>query len=151
MNLTRLHQAVKRYHKKVKRVGRGDGSGHGGTSGRGHKGQKARSGYHRKGYFEGGQMPLIRKTPKRGFTNVRFQEKIAIVNLRDLNRFENGETINLLNLKEKGLLKGNIDKIKILAKGDLQKENLTVEAHYFSQSAIKKMQDKNCKIVTCKE
>jgi large subunit ribosomal protein L15 len=151
MNVTQLHKTIKKYHKKVKRVGRGDGSGHGGTSCRGHKGQKARSGYHRKGYFEGGQMPLIRKTPKRGFINTRFQENIAVINLRDFNHFKNGETVNLLNLKEKGLLKRNVNKIKILAKGDSQKENLTVEAHYFSQSAIKKMQDKKYKIVTCKE
>jgi large subunit ribosomal protein L15 len=150
MNLTQLHQAVKRGHKKPKRVGCGDGSGHGGTSCRGHKGQKARSGYHRRGYFEGGQMPLIRKTPKRGFNNTVFQERIAVVNIRELNRFENGETINPIKLREKGIVKNVSDKIKILAKGELEKQNLTIEAHYFSQESINKIQQKNGKVVICK-
>lgn len=147
MNLTQLHQAVRRYHKRVKRRGCGDSCGHGGTSGRGGKGQSARSGYKRRGYFEGGQMPLIRKTPKRGFRNTRFQEKIAVINIKDLNRFEKGATVNQGTLVEKGILKGAFDKIKVLAYGVLQKEGLNVEANYFSQAAIKKIQEKGGKIV----
>lgn len=151
MNLTQLNQAVRRYHKRAKRRGCGDSCGHGGTSGRGGKGQSARSGYKRKGYFEGGQMTLIRKAPKRGFHNTRFQEKIAVINLRDLNRFENGATVNRTTLVEKGILKGAFDRIKVLAYGVLQVEGLIVEVNYFSQAAIKKIQEKSGKIVECKE
>lgn len=147
MNLTQLHQAVRKYHKNPKRVGRGDGSGHGGTSGRGNKGQKARSGYQSKGYFEGGQMPLIRKTPKRGFNNTRFQDVTVIINLRDLNRFENNDTVNPAKLLEKGLIRGAFDRVKVLAKGELEKEGLVVEAHSFSQSAAQKITDKKGKTV----
>jgi len=147
MNLTQLHHDVRRYHKKRKRVGRGDGSGHGGTSGRGGKGQSARSGYHTKGFFEGGQMPLIRKTPKRGFNNTRFQLVTAIINLRDLNKFENNDTITPATLKKRGLINGEFDRVKILAKGELEKEGLTVEAHSFSAAAAKKIGDKKGKIV----
>jgi large subunit ribosomal protein L15 len=147
MNLTQLSQSVRRYNKSAKRRGCGDSCGHGGTSCRGGKGQSARSGYKRKGYSEGGQMTLIRKTPKRGFHNTRFQETIAIINPRDLNRFENGATVNLAALLEKGILKGAFDKIKVLAQGVLQVEGLIVEAHYFSQAATKKIQEKGGKIV----
>ena len=96
-------------------------------------------------------MTLIRKTPKRGFHNTRFQETIAVINSRDLNRFEKGATVNRAALVEKGILKGAFDKIKVLAHGVLQAEKLVVEAHYFSQAAIKKIQEKGGKIVECKE
>ena len=135
--------------KNRKRVGRGGSRG--GTSGKGNKGQKARSGAPIASYFEGGQMTLIRKTPKRGFHNTRFQESIAIINSRDLNRFEKGATVNRVALLEKGILKGSFDKIKVLAYGDLKTEGLIVEAHYFSQAAVKKIQEKGGKIVECKE
>ena len=151
MNLTQLSQSVRRYNKSAKRRGCGDSCGHGGTSCRGGKGQSARSGYHERGYSEGGQMTLIRKTPKRGFHNTRFQETIAVINSRDLNRFEKGATVNRVALLEKGILKGSFDKIKVLAYGDLKTEGLIVEAHYFSQAAIKKIQEKGGKIVECKE
>jgi len=151
MNLTQLSQSVGRYNKSAKRRGCGDSCGHGGTSCRGGKGQSARSGYHERGYSEGGQMTLIRKTPKRGFHNTRFQETIAVINSRDLNRFEKGATVNRAALVEKGILKGAFDKIKVLAHGVLQAEKLVVEAHYFSQAAIKKIQEKGGKIVECKE
>lgn len=147
MNLTQLHQAVRRYHKRMKRVGRGDSSGHGGTSTRGGKGQSARSGYHTKNYFEGGQMPLIRKTPKRGFRNKRFADVVIVVNLRDLNKFENGDIINPAKLYGRGIIKGEYDQIKILGKGTLEKEGLTVEAHSFSKSAAKIIAEKKGKVI----
>lgn len=137
-------------HKKRKRVGRGDASGHGGTSTRGHKGQKARAGYKSRLYFEGGQMPLIRKTPKRGFTNTRFQYKIAIVNIKDFNRFNNGEDITAEKLVQSRLVHGEFNLIKVLGKGDLEKEGLTVHAHRFSASARKKIEDKKGKVLTLK-
>ena len=96
-------------------------------------------------------MTLIRKSPKRGFHNTRFQETIAIINPRDLNRFEDGATVNRDALLEMGILKGAFDKIKVLAQGELQKKGLIVEAHYFSQAAIKKIQEKGGKVVECKE
>lgn len=139
MNIAQLKQSCRIIRKKPKRVGRGDGSGHGGTSCRGHKGQKARSGYHRRPYFEGGQMPLIRRLPKRGFSNARFQIKISIVNLEDLNKFEDGTTITPQSLSEAGLIKGYYDKVKILGNGEL-KRRLTIQVHQFSQSAMEKIQ-----------
>jgi large subunit ribosomal protein L15 len=151
MNLTQLHRSVRRYHKKSKRRGCGDSCGHGGTSGRGGKGQSARSGYHLRTYFEGGQMPLVRKTPKRGFRNTRFQDTVAVINPRDLNRFEKGATVNRAALLEKGILKGSFDKIKVLAQGELQVQGLIVEADYFSQSAIKKIQAQGGKTVVVTE
>ena len=148
MNLTQAKQGMGYLHKKRKRVGRGDASGHGGTSTRGHKGQKARSGYHSRLYFEGGQMPLIRKTPKRGFNNTRFQKLVAILNIRDLNRFNNGEDVTIEKLIQNQLVRGEFDAIKILGKGELEKEGLTVHAHRFSESARKKITDKKGKAVT---
>ena len=147
MNLTQLHHEVKRYHKWPKRVGRGDGSGHGGTSTRGGKGQSARTGYHLKRYFEGGQMPLIRKTPKRGFSNTRFADTVIVINLQDLNKFENGDTVNAAKLTALGFIKGEYDQIKILGKGELKKEGLTVEAHSFSATAAKIIAEKKGKAV----
>ncbi|MDI6732729.1 MAG: 50S ribosomal protein L15 [Planctomycetota bacterium] len=146
MNLSQLHKAVRRYHKRHKRRGCGDSCGHGGTSCRGGKGQSARSGFHQRNYFEGGQMPLIRKTPKRGFNNTRFQDKVIVINLRDLNRFANGDTINEQTLREKGLIKGEFDRIKILGNGNLERENLILSVHSFSESAVKKIQEKGGKV-----
>lgn len=124
--------------KKRKRVGRGQGSTDGKTSGRGHKGQKARSGGNIPAYFEGGQMPLQRRVPKVGFTN-RFQKVYDIVNLADLERvFEEGDTVDAASLVEKGLARGNRDGIKILARGELSKK-LTVQAHKFSRAAEEKI------------
>lgn len=138
MNITSLKKSVKVVRKYRKVVGRGDGSGHGGTSCRGHRGQKARSGFSRRPYFEGGQMPLIRRLPKRGFSNVRFQDKIAIVNLRDLNRFNDGTEVTPEILTEQGLVKGHYDKIKILGKGELTRK-LTIRAHSFSKNVLEKV------------
>jgi large subunit ribosomal protein L15 len=116
-----------------KRVGRGPGSGLGKTSGRGEKGQKSRSGYSRKVGFEGGQMPLHRRVPKRGFTNP-FRKEYAEVNLERLEAFEAGTIVTPEVLREHGLVKSFRDGVKILAKGKLTKA-LTVRAHKFSAKA----------------
>lgn len=130
----------KRAHKKPKRVGRGRGSGHGKTSCRGHKGLKARTGKKLRPGFEGGQMPFARRIPKRGFVN-KFKKCFEIINVRDLNIFDNDFTVNPQLLKEKGFIKNKKDGLKVLGIGPLSKK-LTVEAHHFSKSAaeaIKKM------------
>lgn len=120
-----------------KRVGRGIGSGHGKTAGRGHKGQNARSGGGVRPGFEGGQMPLQRRIPKRGFTNI-FKKEFAIVNVEALNRFEAGTVVTPELLRETRLAKGGKDGIKILGTGELEK-GLTVQADAFSKSAIEKI------------
>lgn len=107
--------------KKRKRVGRGPGSGMGKTSTRGHKGLKARSGGSVRPGFEGGQMPIYRRLPKRGFTNI-FKTNNAILNVQDLDRFEDGATIDEAVLREAGLVKGRVDGVKILGNGDLSKK-----------------------------
>ncbi|MBP3461614.1 MAG: 50S ribosomal protein L15 [Bacilli bacterium] len=120
--------------KTRKRVGRGPGSGLGKTSGRGENGQKSRSGYSHKPGFEGGQLPLYRRLPKRGFTNARFKTEYAVINLSDLNRFENDSVITPELLKEMGLLKNQLDGVKVLGYGTLEKK-LVVKAHKFSEKA----------------
>ncbi len=115
------------------RVGRGMSSGNGKTSGRGHKGQKARSGGGVRPGFEGGQMPLFQRLPKRGFTNIHRKE-FAIVNLETLNRFEDGTEVTPKLLVETGVVSNMKAGVKVLAKGNLEK-NLTVKAHKFSASA----------------
>ncbi len=124
-------------NKRVKRVGRGTGSGHGKTSTRGHKGQKARSGGGIRLGFEGGQMPLQRRLPKRGFTNI-FKKEYAIVNVRDLNRFDDGSEINPEVLLNAGLINSIKDGVKILGDGELEKK-LTVRAHKISRQAEEKI------------
>lgn len=121
-----------------KRVGRGTGSGHGKTATRGHKGQWARSGGGVRPGFEGGQMPLQRRIPKRGFTNAPFKTVYEIVNLAALNRFEDGTEVTPAVLKAVRLAHLNKDGIKILGKGDLERK-LTVHAHAFSKSALDKI------------
>ncbi|MEN6463213.1 MAG: 50S ribosomal protein L15 [Syntrophomonas sp.] len=123
--------------KSRKRVGRGPGSGHGKTSTRGHKGQKARSGGGVRLGFEGGQMPLQRRIPKRGFTNI-FGKEYAIINVKDLNCFENGTEVTPELLKEAGLVKSYKDGIKILGDGDLEKK-LTIKVHKISKQAEEKV------------
>ena len=121
------------------RKGRGPGSGNGKTAGKGHKGQKARSGGGVRPGFEGGQLPLYRKLPKRGFKN-RFAVNYAIVNLSVLNnKFEDGDTVNLEKLMEAGIVKKPLDGLKVLAGGELTKK-LTVEAKVFSASAKEKIE-----------
>ena len=121
-----------------KRIGRGPGSGHGKTAGRGEKGQKSRSGYSRMIGFEGGQMPLHRRLPKRGFTNI-FKKEYAVVNLSDLERFDNGATVDETTLRQAGLVKGRYDGIKVLGMGKLSKK-LTVSATKFSETARKQIE-----------
>ncbi|MCL1936650.1 MAG: 50S ribosomal protein L15 [Defluviitaleaceae bacterium] len=123
--------------KKKYRVGRGHGSGNGKTSGRGHKGQKARSGGGVRPGFEGGQMPLYRRLPKRGFTN-RNEKHIIAINISHLNVFENGDVVDIAALKSKGLLSNPRDGVKILGNGELEKK-LIVKVNYFSQSASQKI------------
>jgi len=137
MDLNNLKPKKGSRHAK-KRVGRGPGSGHGKTAGRGEKGQKSRSGYSRMLGFEGGQMPLHRRLPKRGFTNI-FKKTNAVVNVSDLERFDNGATIDEKALRGAGLVKGATDGIKILGDGKLTKK-LNVQATKFSASARKQIE-----------
>jgi large subunit ribosomal protein L15 len=123
--------------KPKKRVGRGMGSGHGKTSARGHKGQHAGTGFSQKRGFEGGQMPLHRRLPKRGFTNI-FKKQFAIVNLGRLEKLE-GDTFNVDRLIELGAIHKVRDGLKILGTGQLTRK-ITVEAHHFSKSAVEKIQ-----------
>lgn len=124
---------------RVKRLGCGESSGHGKTSGKGHKGQKARSGGSIRLGFEGGQMPLIRRLPKRGFNNAAFHKTYAIVNLDTLNEFKAGSVVNEQALRESKLIRGNFEGIKILGDGEL-KHVLTIEADKVSASAREKIE-----------
>ena len=124
--------------REVKRIGRGHGSGQGKTAGKGHKSQKARAGRGMRPGFEGGQMPLQRRVPKRGFNNI-FATRYAIVNLAALNKFENGAVVDTEALKAAGLVKNSYDGVKILGNGALEK-NLTVKAAAFSESAKSKIE-----------
>lgn len=131
-------------NKRTKRVGRGPGSGHGKTSTRGHKGQKARSGGGVRPGFEGGQMPLQRRIPKRGFTNI-FKKEYAIVNVGDLNIFADGTEITPELLIENGLIKKVKDGVKILGNGELER-SLTVKAHKVSKQAEEKINARGGKV-----
>jgi large subunit ribosomal protein L15 len=124
--------------KRRKVVGRGRGSGHGTTAGRGGKGQTARTGSSIPAWFEGGQMPLIRRLPKRGFTNI-FKKNYAIINIEILDRFESGQEITPALLVSQGLIRSRNDGVKVLGTGALTK-GLTVHAHKFSQSAAAKIE-----------
>mgnify|MGYP002585940452 FL=1 len=137
MNLSELKPAAGSTHSANFRVGRGHGSGNGKTAGKGHKGQKARSGAPRPG-FEGGQMPLYRRLPKRGFTN-RNTKDIVSINITELNRFEDGTVVTIETLVENGVIKNPKDGVKILGNGELTKK-LTVKANAFSESAAEKIQ-----------
>jgi large subunit ribosomal protein L15 len=126
--------------KLKRRVGRGIGSGQGKTAGLGHKGQYASAGARLpSGLFEGGQMPLYRRFPKRGFTNARFQKDWAIVNVGDLNGFDAGATVDLAALKEKRIIVGTYDGLRVLGTGDLSTK-LTLKADHFSKSAKEKIE-----------
>ena len=137
MNLSELKPAAGSTHSANFRVGRGHGSGNGKTAGKGHKGQKARSGAPRPG-FEGGQMPLYSRLPKRGFTN-RNTKDIVSINITELNRFEDGAVVTIETLVENGVIKNPKDGVKILGNGELTKK-LTVKANAFSASAAEKIQ-----------
>lgn len=125
--------------KERKRVGRGTGSGLGKTSGKGHKGQNARSGGGVRVGFEGGQLPLFRRLPKRGFSNAKFKIRYAVINLSDLDKFAEGTEVNPALLKEMGIVKNALDGIKVLGNGKLTKK-LTVKANKFSETAKKEIE-----------
>ena len=137
----RLHDLKPRPGSKHrrKRLGQGESSGHGKTAGRGGKGQSARSGSSIRPGFEGGQMPLIRRIPKRGFINKNFAIRYVPINLDSLNQFDNGATVDADTLRGKGLANGTLMRIKILGTGDLSKK-LTVSAHAFSATAKAKIE-----------
>jgi len=149
--MVKIHElkAPKGARSKRKRVGRGPGSGHGQTSGRGDKGQKARAGGHVQPWFEGGQLPLHRRVPKRGFTNI-FRQEYAIINLRDLSRFEAGTSLSPDLLWEQGMIKHRKDLVKILGEGEIS-QPLTVSAHKFSRSALQKIEAAGGKAEVIKE
>ena len=143
MKLHELEKNIGATHAK-KRVGHGPGSGLGKTSGRGQKGQKARSGGSINPVFEGGQLPLYRRLPKRGFSNYPFKKEYAVINLSDLNVFEDGTVVTPALLKEKGIVKKQLSGIKVLGEGQLDKK-ITVQAHKFSKSAIDKINESGSK------
>jgi len=137
MKLNQL-TAVPGAMKEPKRIGRGHGSGNGKTAGKGHKGQKARAGHGMRPGFEGGQMPLQRRIPKRGFNNI-FAKEVVCVNVGSLNSFEDGAEVNVDALLEAGVLRKSGDALKILANGELSKK-LTVKANAFSEAAKAKIE-----------
>lgn len=138
MILDDVHRGIHKRRPR-KRVGRGPGSGHGKTAGRGQNGYGSRAGSSTRLSFEGGQMPLVRRIAKHGFNNKKFQKTVAIVNLAAIERvFDDGATVDPAALMKKGLAKGRFDVIKILGNGSLTKK-LTIQAHRFSQSAEEKI------------
>ncbi len=138
MNLNDVHHGIHK-NKSRKRIGRGPGSGHGKTSTRGHKGQGSRSGYTSSPIFEGGQMPLVRRIPKRGFHN-RWADTVATVNLGALeNHFQVGEEVTPDSLRAKNVVRGRYDVLKVLGDGELTK-TLKISAHKFSRSALEKIE-----------
>lgn len=143
MKLEELKKNPGATHSK-KRVGRGSGSGLGKTSGKGHKGQNARSGGGVRPLFEGGQLPLYRRLPKRGFSNALFKVRYATVNVEDLNVFEEGTLVTPALLKETGMVKKQLNGIKVLGNGKLEKK-LTIQAHKFSTSALEKIKESGSK------
>ena len=143
MKLNELQRNIGATHAK-KRVGRGPGSGLGKTCGRGQKGQKARSGASINPVFEGGQLPLYRRIPKRGFKNAKFKTVYGVINLADLNRFDDGTVVTPALLKDTGLVKKQYEGIKVLGNGKLEKK-LTVQANKFSNTALEKIKEAGSK------
>ena len=143
MKLHELEKNIGATHAR-KRVGRGPGSGLGKTSGRGQKGQKARSGGSINPVFEGGQLPLYRRLPKRGFTNARFKIRYATINVESLNVFEDGTIVTPALLKDKGIIKKELDGLKVLGNGKLERK-LTIQANKFSTSALAKIKESGSK------
>ena len=143
MKLEELKKNPGATHRK-KIVGRGPGSGLGKTSGRGQKGQNARSGGGVRPLFEGGQLPLYRRLPKRGFSNALFKIRYATINVEDLNVFDENTLVTPALLKETGLVKKQLNGIKVLGNGKLEKK-LTIQAHKFSKSALEKISESGSK------
>ena len=142
----KLHELEKNIGAKQvkKRVGRGPGSGLGKTCGKGQKGQKSRSGGSINPVFEGGQLPLYRRLPKRGFSNHLFKTEYAVINVEDLNRFDNGTVVTPALLKEQGIIKKQLKGIKVLGNGKLEKK-LTIQANKFTASALEKIKESGSK------
>ena len=137
MNINDVHRDITK-NKKRRRIGRGPGSGHGKTAGKGHKGAKSRAGYSRHPAFQGGAMPMIRRVPKRGFNN-RWALTVFAVNVGRINdAFEDGDEVTLEALAAKDLAKGTFDEVKVLGNGEITKK-LTVSAHRFSKTAEEKI------------
>lgn len=145
MRLHEVNQGIQK-RKSGRRIGRGTGSGHGKTSGRGHKGQKSRAGWSSHPAFQGGTMPMVRRVPKRGFNN-KFALVVATVNVADLERvFEAGDEVTPESLKAKSILKRRYDVLKVLGDGELTKK-LKVSAHRFSKSAKEKIEKAGGEVV----
>jgi large subunit ribosomal protein L15 len=145
MIINDVHRGIQK-NKKRKRIGRGPGSGHGKTSGRGHKGQGSRSGVSKLSIFVGGMTPLVRRVPKRGFHN-RFGSEVAVVNIGEIDKaFSAGEEVTLEALAAKNLAKGRFDELKVLGNGELTKK-LKINAHQFSKSAEEKIKKAGCEMV----
>lgn len=138
MSFNQITRTSDRY-KSRKRVGRGSGSGHGKTSGRGHKGSLSRAGSTLRLLYEGGQMPLFRRLPKRGFSNAKFASRYQIVNVCQLERFDDDSNVSIEQMSEAGLISNSKERVKILGDGELTKK-LKVSAHKFSKSAEHKIQ-----------
>jgi large subunit ribosomal protein L15 len=146
MNLSQVNQGIHK-RKRPKRLGRGPGSGHGKTAGRGNKGQGQLAGWTQSTVFEGGRMPLVRRIPKRGFNN-QFAAQVAVINVGDLNdAFDAGAEVTPAALGEKGLVKGRYDQLKVLSDGELTKK-LRISAHRFSKAALEKIQKAGGEAVT---
>ena len=137
MKLHELNSLPEKKRKKI--VGRGPGSGMGKTSTRGENGQKSRSGVSIKPWFQGGQSPIYRRIPKRGFNNAEFTTRYAVINLSDLNRFNDGDVVTLELLKELGIIKKELSGLKVLGNGELTKK-LTIKASRFSSKAVSKIE-----------
>jgi large subunit ribosomal protein L15 len=137
VNLTDIKKS-KKHHTIRLRVGRGSGSGRGKTSGRGHKGMKSRSGYSRRLTHEGGQMPLFRRLPKVGFSNVRWSDPVTTLNVEDLMRFPAGASVGPHELRDARLIRGKLFSLKVLGRGEISVA-LTVRAHAFSATAAEKI------------
>ena len=144
MKLHELEKNIGATH-RAKRKGLGRGSGNGKTSGRGQKGQNSRSGGGVRANFEGGQIPLYRRLPKRGFSNAEFKTTYAVINVSDLNVFEDGTVVTPALLKETGLLKKQLDGVKVLGNGTLERK-LTIQANKFSKEAMEKINKAGSKI-----
>ncbi len=137
MKLNELNSLPEKKKRKI--VGRGPGSGMGKTSTRGENGQKSRSGVSISAWFQGGQSPIYRRIPKRGFNNAEFTKRFAVINLSDLNRFNDGDVVSLELLKEMGIIKKELCGLKVLGNGELTKK-LTVKANRFSSKAVSKIE-----------
>ena len=146
MKINDVHRGIAKYRKR-KRIGRGPGSGHGKTAGRGHKGQQSRAGYSRHPIFQGGAMPMVRRVPKRGFNNTKFADVVAIINVSDLDElFDAGAEVTPETLREKSYLKQRYDVLKVLGNGKLNKK-LKVSAHRFSRSAREQIEKAGGEVV----